>query len=106
MKYGPVYFEDVKVGDEVKVADGYDTNMGKVGSVYRYVGAADANGIAMMLRKSLAGLVRVITTVEALGALMPDTALLFMYFAIAVALDALTFANPLQKFVNPAMVSS
>ena len=52
------------------------------------------------------GMVSLMTTVEALGALMPETAWLFLYFAIAVALDALTFANPLQNLVNPAMVSS
>ena len=58
------------------------------------------------LAMGIRGMVSLMTTVEALGALMPETAWLFMYFAIAVALDALTFANPLQNLVNPAMVSS
>ena len=41
---GTTRFEDLKVGDEVKIADvdGWDDSNGNIGSIYRYVGAADA----------------------------------------------------------------
>src|SRR5579863_4456011 len=81
---------------------------GASGVYFKYsTGAADANGSARMLSKSVAGWVSVNTIVLASGVLMPLTLVMpsLMNVARAAALSAgLDVSNAVHQSLNPAIV--
>src|ERR1017187_2625124 len=86
----------------------YRTLPGVNGVSFRYsAGAADANGSAMMLSKSVAGCVSVKTMVELSGVLMPDTLVMPALIVAARAAglsDGLALSNAVQNALKPAIV--
>ena len=86
----------------------YSTLPGVSGVYFRYsTGAAEANGSARMLSKSVAGWVSVKTMVLLSGVLMPETLVmpLLMNVARAAGLsDGFEFSNAVQNALKPTIV--
>src|ERR1700686_3085802 len=80
---------------------------GASGVYLRYsTGAAEANGSAMMLSKSVAGCVSVNKIVVSFGVWIPETAALLIAVARAAGLaDGLEASNAVQNDLNPAIVA-